>query len=161
MQIQRQNNIVCLIMQNFFLFDGVSRNTNEYSMNPKSTSERKVFMWDCKSKVPELWFTEYAWSILEKQFVFKQVNFIMRKLPKAFSYSGYLSERWIYPLWAIKPIDYLTWLLKSYGLRILSNWYIPPSPRMYYWRMILWYCSISGKHCSRNKHEEIIHMGKR
>lgn len=32
----------------------------------------------------------------------------MRKLPKAFSYSGYLSERWIHPLWAIKPID--TWL---------------------------------------------------
>lgn len=25
----------------FFLFDGVSRHTNEYSMNPKSTSKRE------------------------------------------------------------------------------------------------------------------------
>lgn len=38
----------------------------------------------------------------------------MRKLPKAFSYSDYLSERWIPPLWAIKPIDYLIWLLKAW-----------------------------------------------
>lgn len=93
-----------------------------------------------------------------KQFVFKQLNFIMRKLPKAFSYSGYVSERWIHPLWAIKPIDYLTWLLKPYGPRTLSHWYTCPSPRMYYWRMILWYCSISGRHCSLSKYEEIIHI---
>lgn len=91
-----------------------------------------------------------------KQFVFKQLNFIMRKLPKAFSYSDYLSKRWMHPLWAIKPIDYLTWLLKPYSLRILSDWYMPPSPRMYYWRIISWYCSSSGKYCSLNKHEEII-----
>ena len=85
----------------------------------------------------------------------------MRKLPEAFSYSGLFKWKINSSIMSyIKPIDYLTWLFKPHGSRILSDWYILPSLRIYYWGMILWYCSISGKQCSLNKYEEIIHKGK-
>lgn len=156
MQIKWQNNVFCLISRiSFCLMECPGTQMNILWIQNLLQNRRSLYEV-VKSRHQNSDLQNHSVNFRE-QFVFKQQNFIMRKLPKAFSYSGYLSEKWIHPLWAIKPIDYLTWLLKPCSLRILWDWSIHPSPGRYYWAMILWYCSISNRHCSLNKQSEISH----